>query len=384
MEGSLDWTRLPALALRLVSERLADPQDLVSFRAACPAWRQAVAEDAHLRFQPWIVESDHHDDSGNVLFYSPASGDYHLIHVAALEGRRVAGYGAGLLLGLDTDDELSAVLVNPLTGESTEAPRLPECFHGTLTYGFATDPGMTGESEVVVVVYNRPAGQARGHVALWRRRDAAGWATVHTETFWMRMPQLRARLLTHGPQVLEGEEAAIAAVNGHGHGHVEWVPGMRGAHVIEHGGQVRVLIRQEQPAAIAAGDAPEGPVSPGDPLPRLSFELRNTLGADGEAVDWANAPELHGTVIFQSPDSSCYVLPASDRFAGLSRNCVYFLSWQRQEQVDEDGGVGDGNPFGYFLCKWDMIWRVATVVEKVPGNWQRLKPGRWFLPTYKY
>ncbi|RLM94178.1 hypothetical protein C2845_PM08G16990 [Panicum miliaceum] len=361
MEGSLDWTRLPALALRFVSERLADPQDLVCFRAACPEWRQAVPEDAHLRFQPWIVESDHHDDSGN-------------------EGGRVRHQSPPRD---DTDDELSAVPVNPLTGESTEAPRLPECFHGTLTYGFATDPGMTGESEVVIVVYNWPAGQARGRVALWRRRDAAGWATVHSETFWMRMPQLRARLPTHDPQVLEGEEAAIAAVNGHAHGHVEWVPGMRGAHVIEHGGQVRVLVRQEQPAAIAAGDAPEGPVSPGDPLSRLSFELRNTLDADGEAVDWANAPELHGTVIFQSPDSSCYVLPASDRFAGLSRNCVYFLSWQRQEEVDEDGGVGDGNPFGYFLCKWDMIGRVATVVE-VPGNWQRLKPGRWFLPTYKY
>ncbi|KAG2589568.1 hypothetical protein PVAP13_5NG371500 [Panicum virgatum] len=364
MEGSMDWTRLPALALWFISERLADPQDLVRFRAACPEWRQAVPEDAHQRFQPWIVESDHHDDSGNVLFYSPVSGDYHLIHVAALEGRRVAGYGAGLLLGIDTDDDLSA--------HRGPAPAgvLPP-FHGTLTYGFATDPGMTGEDEVVVVVYNWPAGQARGRVVLWRRRDAAGWATVHSETFWMRMPQLRARLLTHGPQVLEGEEAAIAAVNGHAQGHVEWLPGMRGAHVIEHEGQVRVLVQRELPAA--AGEAPEGPVSPaGDLLPRLP------------SIDWANEPELHGTVIFQSLDSSCYVLPASDRFVGLSRNCVYFLSWQRQEEVDEDGGIGDGNPYGYFLCKWDMIGRAATVVEKVPGNWQRLKPGRWFLPTYKY
>ena len=31
-----------------------------------------------------------------------------------------------------------------------------------------------------------------------------------------------------------------------------------------------------------------------------------------------------------------------------------------------------------------MIGRVATVVEKVPGDWPRLKPGRWFLTTYKY
>ncbi|RCV26591.1 hypothetical protein SETIT_5G258100v2 [Setaria italica] len=380
----MDWTRLPANALRFVSDRLADPQDFVSFRATCPEWRSAVPPDAHWRFQPWVVESDPNDDSGNVLFYSPASGEYYLIHLAALEGRRVAGYGAGLLLGIDSEDELSAVLVNPLTAESTLAPRLPECFRGTPTYGFATDPGVTGENEIVVAVYNRPAGQARGRVALWRRRDAGGWATVPAETFWMRMPMLRARLLAHGPHVLEGEEAAIAAVNGHAHGHVEWLPGMRGAHVVEHEGQVRVLVRLEQPPVVPAGAAPEGPVRPGDPLPRVSFELRNTLDAEGETIDWANAPELHGKVIFQGQDSSCYVLPASERFAGLSGNFVYFLSWQRQEEVDEDGGVGDGNPFGYFLCKWDMIGRVATVVEKVPGTWEQQKPGRWFLPTFKY
>ncbi|CAO2176938.1 unnamed protein product [Urochloa humidicola] len=376
VEGSaVDWTLLPANVLRSVSDRLADPQDFVRFRAACPAWRLAVTEDAHRRFHPWIVETaDPADDSGNLLFYSPASGEYHVIHVSALEGKRVAGYGAGLLLGIDAADELSAVLVNPLTGESTSAPRLPERFRGTATYGFATDdPG-----EVVAVVYNRPAAHRRGSVAMWRRRDAGGgWATVPAETFWMRMPQIRARLLTHGPQVVEAEEAGIASVNGHAHGgHVEWIPGMRGAHVVEHGGQARVLVRMEQPAA------PEGlPVKPGDTLPRVSFELRNTVDPEGDAVDWASAPELHGKVILQSVDSICLVLPVS---VGLRGNSVYFLSWQRQEVVDEDGGVGDGEPFGYFLCRWDVIGRVATVVDKVPGAWDRQKPGRWFLPTFKY
>ncbi|CAL4963007.1 unnamed protein product [Urochloa decumbens] len=385
-EGSaVDWTRLPANVLRSVSGRLADPQDFVRFRSACPAWRLAVPEDGHRRFfHPWIVESsDLDDDSGNVLFYSPASGEYHVIHVAALEGKRVAGYGTGLLLGIDTADELSAVLVNPLTAESAAAPRLPERFRGTPVYGFATDYDPAGDGEAVVaVVYDRPAGgQARGSVALWRRRrDAgAGWATVPAQTFWMRMPQLRARLLAHGPQVVEAEEAAIAAVNGHAHGHVEWIPGMRGAHVVEHNGHARVLVRLEQPAAVIGGGVA---VKPGDTLPRVSFELRNTVDPEGDAVEWASAPELQGKVILQSQDSICHVLPAS---FGLSGNSVYFLSWQRQEVVvDEDGGVGDCEPFGYFLCRWDVIKGIATVVEKLPGDWDRQKPGRWFLPTFKY
>jgi len=75
-----------------------------------------------------------------------------------------------------------------------------------------------------------------------------------------------------------------------------WLPGMQGKYIIEHEGHVRVLVRLEQLEIV--GDVPEGPVRPGDPLPRLSFELRNTLAADREAIDWADAPELHDKIIF--------------------------------------------------------------------------------------
>nr|CAB3473367.1 unnamed protein product [Digitaria exilis] len=248
MESTVDWNLLPSRALRYVSDRLDDPPDFVSLRAVSPAWRQAVPEDSHRRFRPWIVETEPNDDSGsgNVLFYSPISGEYYVIHVAALEGMRTAGYGAGLLLGIDTEDDLSAVLVNPLSGVSTRLPRLPQIFHGTATYGFATDPHIiTGENnnnEVVVVVYNRPAGGVPASAAMWRRGGGGGWAVMPSKTFWMRMPQIRARLLTHGPQVVEAEETAIAGMNGHAHqGHVEWLPGMHGAYVIEHEGHTRPM-----------------------------------------------------------------------------------------------------------------------------------------------
>jgi len=315
-------------------------------------WRDHVLQDMHQRLQPWIVESDENEDSGNVLFYSLVSGYYYLIHIEEFKGRRVAGYGAGLLIGIDKDDDLSALLVNPLTGENTELPRLPlpEHFRGTSTYGFATNPDMMGENQVVVVLYNQPTQEARSKVALWRHGDSAGWATMPSEAFWMRMPQLRGRLLTHGPQVVEGEEAAAAAAaNGYDHRDMGdgWLPGMQGKHIIEHEGHVRVLVRLEQPEIV--GDAVlEGPVRPGDPLPRLSFELRNTLAADGEAIDWADAPELHDKIIFQSQGNSCYVLPESDHFIGIRKNFIYFFSWQRQEvAVGDGGGASGGNPFEF-------------------------------------
>jgi hypothetical protein len=122
----VNWADLPASALWIISRRLLDPQDFIRFRAVCRNWSLAVPRRDHRRFLPWIVEKLGEDeDSGDVLFYSLASDKYHLIHVYALKGKRVVGYGSGsgLLLGIDTKDELSAVMVNPLTREATDLPR---------------------------------------------------------------------------------------------------------------------------------------------------------------------------------------------------------------------------------------------------------------------
>ncbi|RLM93589.1 hypothetical protein C2845_PM08G17000 [Panicum miliaceum] len=134
-EGSNDWASLPWLVLEGVAGHLTEPKDFVRVRSVCPKWRDAIRLTAHRLFQPWIMikEGPGDDrDSGGVLFHS----------VPALRGKRVVGSGAGLLIGIDHHDDLSAVLVNPLTGESTALPRLADCFQfhgGGHTSGFATD-----------------------------------------------------------------------------------------------------------------------------------------------------------------------------------------------------------------------------------------------------
>ncbi|TVU34236.1 hypothetical protein EJB05_16067, partial [Eragrostis curvula] len=179
----------------------------------------------------------------------------------------------------------------------------------------------------------------------------------------MDMPRHRERLVAHGPQLLQQFEQAAALANGHAPGTMAWVPRMEGVHVIEHQGQVRKLARQE-----LVVNAPAIP-------PRANFLLRDIVG--GEDVAWADALELRDKIILQSEDCSCYVLPATD-FPYLSKNSVYFLSWECRDEVNlqEDGAVGGDdddvdNPFSYYLCKWDVIHRVATVVKKVPGVWDR-------------
>jgi hypothetical protein len=240
MEGSTNWAALPEEALRRISSSFTDPQDFIRFRAVCMNWNQLVPRHAHGRFGPWIVGKlgKEDEDSGFILFYKLASERFHLFHVEPQQGKRLAGYDSGLLLGIDKEDELSVVLVNPLTGECTHLPRLPACFHGTFTYCFAIDPLITGEEDVYVLVYNWPTLERRSNVALWRRGGASVWATIPSQHFWMGMPGHRNLLLNHGPGVLQLEQAVAPD-------DMAWVPGMEDVHAVEHQGQVRLLARQE-------------------------------------------------------------------------------------------------------------------------------------------
>ncbi|KAK3161107.1 hypothetical protein QOZ80_1BG0071930 [Eleusine coracana subsp. coracana] len=322
MAESVDWTFLPEGVLRTISGRLADPQDFISFRAVCQSGKR-LCHAMPTRFRPWIVEKgEEDDDSGNVLFYSIISEKFHLIHVEALEGKRVVGYGAGLLLGIGMEDQLSAMLVNPLIGGATELPPLPECFRGMFTYGFATDPLMTSEEDIFVLVYNWPTLQVRSNVAMCCRGDDAGWAMIPSENFWMGMPSHRNHLLTHGPHTLQLQLEQAIAPN-----EMAWVPGMEAVHLIEHQGQVWQLARQELVNNMPAM------------APRANFVLQDMVGHNGgAAIAWDDALELRDKVTLQSEDCNSYVLPASD-FPGLCKNSIYFLSWERRDELNlEDGG----------------------------------------------
>nr|CAB3473369.1 unnamed protein product [Digitaria exilis] len=217
MEGySRDWAGLVVDILECISGRRTDPKDFVRFRAVCPQWRDSIPI-TYARFAPWILNNAEVHGPGDIQLYSLGTGKIHKKHVPALEGKttRIAGLGAGLLIGIDCDDELSAVLVNPLTGDSNALPRLPEwcqCHRDYLIHGFVMDPKVTGEKDVFVVIYGYrwPVGDERlGHIALWRLGDADGWATIPSQRFWPMMPQYMSRLSKHGPRMLEEKMATI-------------------------------------------------------------------------------------------------------------------------------------------------------------------------------
>ncbi|KAK3161108.1 hypothetical protein QOZ80_1BG0071940 [Eleusine coracana subsp. coracana] len=356
-KSSRDWAGLPKDMLECISNRLVDPKDFISFRVVCPQWYNAINRDAHSQFHPWILKSEEVAEDGNVLFYCLSSEKYLEINVPELMGRRtrLAGSGAGHLIAIDQDDELSAVLVNPLTGESTKLPRLPEWCRGSLTYGFATDPKMTDGKDVFVVISNWWIEDLQKKIAMWRCGSDDGWATIPPRRLWPAMPQLRSRLAEHGVRTIEDELGAVAA-----DGDMAWAS-MLYSNLIEHEGKVRFLFEQ---------------VDNWFPLPwPVSFTLKDMLGGYLTPVDWADAPEFHDKIILKSCNHPCYVLPASNIFTGLSsKNCIYFFSRQYLE---------DGKEAEYCLCKWDLLERVSTIVKKLPGVWERSAHGIWFFPTFK-
>ncbi|RLN21675.1 hypothetical protein C2845_PM07G13530 [Panicum miliaceum] len=374
MEGSNDWASLPWLILEGVASHLTEPKDFVRIRSVCPKWRDAIRLTAHGLFQPWIMikEGAGDGDSGSVLFHS----------VPALRGKIIIGSGAGLLIGIDRYDDLSIVLVNPLTGESTALPRLPDCFqfHGCgHTSGFATDHEVNGEVDVVVVVVLVWAPGLGPTAALWRLGSEDGWATTHdanAERFWALLPRHRDRLVTHGPQVLESELAAAAAAEKDlANSSTELLPGRNGAYLIEHEGKVCFLFENYY------GQYNYNPEMPAEA--RVIFAL-NDVGDGLVIVDWADAQELRDKAIFQGVDGACYVIPASDD-RGLSKNAVYYFDWRHMGLEDEaEDDADDWGGWAFCLCKWDIVESVDTIVKHIPNPapvaWAITT---WFVPSFK-
>jgi hypothetical protein len=151
-----------------------------------------------------------------------------------------------------------------------------------------------------------------------------------------------------------------------------WVPGMEDVHAVEHQGQVWLLARQE----FIMDDGPARSAL------RVSFELYNLIDQDGWVpVDWDDVPELRDKIVLPSEDCSCFVLPPAD-FPGLSKNSIYFLSWESADEVNllQENGCVNGDSYSYYMCKWDMVDYVSSIV-KIPGVWDRMKPGMWFMPS---
>jgi len=112
------------------------------------------------------LEGDSYDE------FIPPSADFrsHSVFVS-----KILVTGESLLIGIDHYDDLSAVLVNPLTGEITVLSRLLDCFHGCCLSSFATDHVMNGQVDVIAVIWVC-AIRLGSATVLWHCGSEDGWA----------------------------------------------------------------------------------------------------------------------------------------------------------------------------------------------------------------
>uniref|UniRef100_J3L0M7 F-box domain-containing protein n=1 Tax=Oryza brachyantha TaxID=4533 RepID=J3L0M7_ORYBR len=183
MEGAVNWASLPTDLIFSISSHLREPEDFVCFRAVCTQWRATMQHMNHAFFQPWLMASRFLEDeySENVLFYSLSTLKTIKVCVPATKGRCVAASGSGHLIGVDKDDDLSAVLVNPLTGKTTLLPRLPEFFHNNGAHGW-----VSGDAGAITIELNN---WMSTNMALWHHGGGItmeAWATVPKRMFRLR------------------------------------------------------------------------------------------------------------------------------------------------------------------------------------------------------
>ncbi|KAF0918016.1 hypothetical protein E2562_021707, partial [Oryza meyeriana var. granulata] len=126
MEGTNEWAYLPANLLDSISSHLSEPEDFVRFHAICLQWRAVVPHKGHGFFQLWMMAGrwDGDENCDNLTFYSLSTKKTIKIHVPVIKGKWVVTSGFGYIVAIDKDDDLSTVLVNPLTRETMALPRL--------------------------------------------------------------------------------------------------------------------------------------------------------------------------------------------------------------------------------------------------------------------
>uniref|UniRef100_A0A0E0C311 F-box domain-containing protein n=1 Tax=Oryza meridionalis TaxID=40149 RepID=A0A0E0C311_9ORYZ len=340
----MDWASLPADLLFSISSHLREPEDFVRFRAVCPQWRAAVSHEEHAFFQPWIMASRWHEDeySENFVFYSLSTLKTIKVCVPDMKGKRVAASGSGHLVAIDNDDDLSAVLVNPLSGKTMALPRLPEFFHDNGAHGW-----VTGEGVITVVLYNWMS----ENMALWYRGGGItmkGWAVVPRWKLRLRMSYYLRMLAVYGDQM----EMHLTDLGGDNEDSV-------------------VLLQETEKVELLGGCWPGS-----DELFKATTLYHHEWFSLYRNVEQEEIPvhDIGNAMVVQSRDSCTrtYMIPASRDFAALSsRNAFYYL-WK---QFDAGGSYNA-------LFKKCLASEELTFVKRLPEDWKL--SDEWFMPSLKY
>ncbi|CAO2184442.1 unnamed protein product [Urochloa humidicola] len=365
------WAELPAEVLGEVARHLHDAADFLRFHAACRPWCASSPSPAALH--PWLAAPCGLFSSGMDFHrpFSPAavekgkSKPLYLPHLPALRVRRFAAADAatGRLLAVGIyDDDPTASLVNPLTGDATPLPPLP---YRVSRCGPAWLRGVVCSGGAVLC----DNAMSPGVAAVLRPGEAASWEEIHVAS-----PEGMSR--RDVMRLMDDEHRRRAAA-------------MCSAGVVVGGGGTRA----------AGAKLPPMPKPKGD---RYVFEYRGELlCADVmEGVDPAALVSVSVHVLEAGDDEGKktprWVEREPGGGRGMERVCL-FLGWESSFAVDAEVFAGGEVAGGcaYFVARhhprWTermkevyAVWRyrfvdgLATVVEELPGMFD--KKSMWYTP----
>ncbi|CAO2211640.1 unnamed protein product [Urochloa humidicola] len=377
------WALLPGEVLGEVARHLHDAADFLRFHAACRPWRAASPSLAALH--PWLVapcglfSSGMHfrrpfspppppDQKGSS---SSSKSSLYLPHLPALRGRRFAAADAatGRLLAAGIyDDDPTASLVNPLTGDAAPLPPIP---YRASRGGPASSRGVVCSDGAVLC----DSTMGHGFAAVLRPGEAARWEEVRvaspagmTRRDAMRLMDehdRRAATMCSAGVLAGGGNRAVAKLppkpnNNNGDRYVlEYRGELLCADVIDGdpAAAVSVSVHALEASGGGGGDG-------GEEVPRWVERGRSGRGS------------MERVCLFLGWESS--FAADAEEFAGgeVAGGCAYFVArrprrWTESMEEEEVYGV----------CRYSFEDGTATVVEELPGMFD--KKSMWYTPRPK-
>jgi len=122
----MSWSDLPVDIAAAIADRITELADLARFRSVCASWRSAsTAHAARRRVPLLLLPTQYHGTVLNRRVWSLADDSLAEVQLPAARGRSfLFASSHGWTLAVSGRD-LSATLVHPFTGASSDLPALP-------------------------------------------------------------------------------------------------------------------------------------------------------------------------------------------------------------------------------------------------------------------
>ncbi|KAJ3688794.1 hypothetical protein LUZ61_017958 [Rhynchospora tenuis] len=305
-----DWSSLPVEVLNLIAKKLSEISDFVCFRAVCTAWRFSTPSTDLLPQFPWILVK--HQNKPDLSFYSIPSNKIYSIHASKSLGKWLYGPLEGyMLVNLNYQSlwefgdpfalTLQLSLLNPLNNHEILLPAYD--FEG-LPYRFSC----MGE---YVFSYGYADYQTPKLVFWHLGQD--NWCELNLSSDYVNCKHICLKSMIFNVERETGVTKVIDIATGT---LVYVIPPIEGysavgsEFIVDAFGDILRVFQHDDPYTGLVYDT--------------WFDVHRLEIMENGSPCWVKVDNIGNQAVFVD-SYNCFVLRAHD-FAGIKRNCIYFLT----------------------------------------------------------